>query len=87
MGHYNTYTSQAAKDVRASQGTLVDVFERIEMFFRRVEVYTEVRPTAEMMDIIIQIMVEVLSFLGIATKEIRQSRISKYSVYKCVVVD
>jgi hypothetical protein len=57
------------------------------MFFRRVEVYTDVRPTAEMMDIIIQIMVEVLSFLGIATKEIRQSRISKYSVYKCVVVD
>jgi hypothetical protein len=30
------------------------------------------------MDIIIQIMVEVLSILGIATKQIKQSRISKY---------
>ena len=31
---------QAAKDVRASQNTLVDIFERIESFFRRLEVYT-----------------------------------------------
>jgi hypothetical protein len=55
----------------------VDIFERIEMFFRRLEVYTEVSPTSEMMDIIIQIMVEVLSILGIAMKEIKQSRLSK----------
>jgi len=50
----------------------MDIFERIEMFFRRIEVYTQVSPTAEMMDIIIQIMVEVLSILGIATKETKQ---------------
>ena len=37
-----------------------------------------------MMNIIIQIMVEVLSILGIATKEIRQGRISKYSAYNYV---
>ena len=72
----NTDISQAAKDVRASQDTLVDIFERIEMFFRRLEVYTEVPPTTEMMDIITQIMAEVLSILGIATEEIKQSRIS-----------
>ena len=40
-----------------------------------------------MMDLITQIMVEVLSILGIATKNIKQSRISKYSVYKHVTVD
>ena len=40
-----------------------------------------------MMDIIIQIIVEVLSILGIATKEIKQSRLSKYSPYKCITVD
>ena len=55
----------------------MDVFERIEMFFRRLEMYTEVAPTAQMMDIIIRIMVEVLSILGIATKEIRQGRLSE----------
>jgi hypothetical protein len=56
------------------------------MFFRRVEVYTEVPPTTEMMNIVIHIMVEVLSILGIATKEVKQGRISKYSAYKYVTV-
>ncbi|KAI0290286.1 hypothetical protein BC826DRAFT_970488 [Russula brevipes] len=68
----------AAKDVRASQDTLVDIFERIEGYFRRLEIYTAVLPTAEMMDIIVKIMVEVLCILGIATKEIKQGRIKKY---------
>ena len=77
MGDSNTYGSQTAKDVRGSQDTLLDIFERIEMFFRRLETYTEVPLTAEMTDIIIQIVVEVISILGIATKEIKQSRTSK----------
>ena len=49
------------------------------MFFRRLDVYTAVPPTDEMTDLIIQIMVEVLSILGIATKEIKQGRMSEYS--------
>ena len=77
MRYCNTDVSQAAKDVRASQDTLVDVFERIEMFFQRLEVYTEIPPTTEMMGIITEIMVEIISILGIATKEIGQSRISE----------
>jgi hypothetical protein len=75
--HCNRYVSQAAKDVRASQDTLVDVFERIEMFFQRLEVYTEIPPTMEMIGIITEIMVEIICILGIATKEIGQSRISE----------
>jgi len=87
LDHYNKYISQTVKDVRASKDTLVDVFERIELVFRRLEVYAEVQPTTEMMDMIIQIMVEVLSILGIATKEMKQGRLSKYSLYKYVRVD
>jgi hypothetical protein len=79
--HSNAYISQAAKDVRASQDTLIDVFEHIEMFFRRLDVYTGVAPTNEMTDLIIQIMVEVLSILGIATERIKQGRMSKFSPY------
>ena len=78
---------QTAKDIRASQDALVDILERIEMFFRRLEVYTEVQPTTEMMDIVIQIIVEVLSILGIVTKEIKQGRLSKFSLYKYFAVD
>ncbi|KAH9057379.1 hypothetical protein EDB87DRAFT_1578759 [Lactarius vividus] len=63
---------QAAKDVRASQDALVDLFGRIDNFFRRLEKHIEVRPTAAMMDVIVKIMVEVLSILGIVTKEIRR---------------
>ena len=77
MGHSNAYISQAAKDVRASRETLVDIFERIESLFRRLEVYTEVPPTTEMTDTIVQIMVEVLSILGIAIKEIKQGWLSE----------
>jgi hypothetical protein len=82
VGYYADYISQAAKDARASHDTLIDVFERIEMFFRRLETYTQVPLTTEMTDIIIQIMVEVLSILGTATKEVGQGRLSKYFLVK-----
>ena len=57
------------------------------MFFRRLGTYTQISPTTEMMDIIIQIMVEVLSILGIVTKEIKQGRMSEYFAYKYETVD
>ena len=77
MADSNTYGYQTAKDVRASQDTLLDIFERIEMFFQRLETYTEVPLTTEMMDVLIKMMAEVISILGIATKEIKQSRTSE----------
>ena len=75
---YTGYTHQTAKDVRASQDALIDVFERIEMFFRRLDTYTQVPLTTDMMDTVVQMMVEVLSILGIATKDIKQGRMSEY---------
>ncbi|KAI9433096.1 hypothetical protein BJY52DRAFT_1218810 [Lactarius psammicola] len=69
---------QAIKDVRASQNALVDLFSRLEYFFKRLEKHIEVRPTAEMTDVIVKIMVEVLLILGIATKEVEQGRTKKY---------
>ena len=74
-------------DVHASQDALIDIFERIENFFQRLEIYTAVAPTPEMIDIIVKIMVEVLSILGIATKKIKQSRTSKYFLYSCVSIN
>ncbi|KAH9019711.1 hypothetical protein EDB84DRAFT_611175 [Lactarius hengduanensis] len=73
---------QAIKGVRASQNALVDLFSRLEYFFKRLEAYIKVRPTAAMtdiiLDIIVKIMVEVLSILGIVTKEVRQGRTVRY---------
>ncbi|KAH9056421.1 hypothetical protein EDB87DRAFT_1824211 [Lactarius vividus] len=69
---------QAVKDVHASQNALIDLFGRLEHFFKRLEKYIKVRPTATLLDIIVKIMVEVLSILGIMTKEIGQGKIKKY---------
>ena len=70
--------SQAAKDVDASQDALVDLFCRMEHFFKRLESYTAVRPTDAMTDIIVHIMTEVLNIFAIATKEMRQGQASAF---------
>jgi hypothetical protein len=74
-------TFQAVRDVRASHSTIIDIFERMEFFFLRLETYIEVQPTTEMRDIIIKIMVEVLSILAITTKEINRHRMSGFLLY------
>jgi len=58
------------------------MFERIEAFFQRLDIYTEVAPNEGMVDTITTIMIEVLSVIGIATKEIKQGRISKRFFHK-----
>ena len=74
---YNTRISQVAKDVRGGKDALVGVFELIESYFQRLEIHTEVPPTAEMMDTNIEIIVAILSILGIMTKGITQGRMSE----------
>ncbi len=64
-------------DVRAEQDNLINIFECMENFFQRLELYTRVSPPPEMIDIIVKIMVEVLSILGIATKKMKQGRMSE----------
>ncbi len=82
--HRNAITSQAAIDVRASQGNLFEMFERLEAFFQRLEIYTEAALDQKMMDTVMKIMTEVLNVIGIATKEIKQGRTSKWFLYKLV---
>jgi hypothetical protein len=65
---------QAIKDVSASYDALVDLIESIEHFLGRLEIYTELPPTAAMGEIIVKIMVELLSTIALVTKQIRQSR-------------
>jgi hypothetical protein len=61
-------------------------------FLKRLEIYTKIPATPVMTDIIIKIMVELLSVLSLATKQINQGRFSKYSMpytsfrAQCVVV-
>jgi hypothetical protein len=67
---------QEAKHVRASYDALVDIFECIENFLRRLKIYSEIPPTPSMTEMVIKIMVELLSVLALATKQINQGRFS-----------
>jgi hypothetical protein len=68
---------QAAKDLNAREGILLDLFSQIERFFHRLEIYTEVTPTTAMTEIITEILAEVLAIIGIATKEVKRRRMSE----------
>ncbi|KAH9012794.1 hypothetical protein EDB84DRAFT_923055 [Lactarius hengduanensis] len=68
----------AAKDVWASHDVLVDLFERIQFFLKRLGVHTRISPTKDMMEILVNIMAEVIAILSIATKEMQQSKTKKY---------
>ena len=69
--------SQAFKGVCSDLNALVDLLESIEQFLKRLDIYTKVPPTPAMTEIVAKIMVELLSTLALATKQIRQGRPSE----------
>ena len=53
------------------------MLESIEHFLKRLDIYTKIPPTPAMTEIVVKIMVELLSTLALATKQIKQGRPSK----------
>ena len=68
---------QAASGVTSSYDALLDLFDCLGNFLKRLEIYTTIPPTQIMIDIIVKIIVELLSVLALATKQIKQGRFSK----------
>jgi hypothetical protein len=68
---------QAASGVSSSYDALVDLFECLGNFLKRLRIYTDLPLSPLMTEISVKIMVELLSVLALATKQIRQGRISK----------
>ena len=62
----------------ADYDALVDIFECIESFLGRFRIYTDIPLTPAMTEIITKIMVELLSVLALATKQINQGRFSTF---------
>ena len=77
VDHFNADTLQVAKSVKESHDVLVDLFERIQFFLKRLGVYTQISPTSSMVEILVKIMAEVISVLAIATQEMQQNRGSR----------
>ena len=72
--HIQNY--QTAENVMASYDALVDIFECIENFLRRLSIYNEIRPTPAMTEMVIKIMAELITVLALATKQMKQGRFS-----------
>ena len=71
---------QAANGVSSSYDALVDLFECVGNFLKRLRIYTDVSMSPSMTEIIVKIMAELLSVFALATKQIKQGRFSKWTV-------
>ncbi|KAH9018597.1 hypothetical protein EDB85DRAFT_604546 [Lactarius pseudohatsudake] len=66
-----------ASSVSSSYDALVDLFECLGNFLKRLQIYTDLPLTDPMREISVKIMVELLSVLALATKQVKQGRFSK----------
>ncbi|KAH9958762.1 hypothetical protein BC827DRAFT_550028 [Russula dissimulans] len=71
-------TGVLLSSVGTTQDTLLDVFNQMELFFRRLEAYPEITNAKSMKDINEKILLAVLSILTIVTEEIKQGRAKRY---------
>jgi hypothetical protein len=73
-----------AKSNSASHGALLELFECIESLLRginRLMVQTETTLTPEMTETVTKILAEFLSVLTLATKQVKEGRLSMFSVF------
>jgi hypothetical protein len=80
LANFEIHSCQAAEGVSASYDALLELFESIGSFLKRLEIYTKISLSPLMTDIIVKIMVEMLSILAQAKKQVKQGRFSKRSL-------
>jgi hypothetical protein len=69
--------SQTAKNIVASHDTLVNLFERVQFFLQRLNIYNGIPLTTDMMELIGKVMAQILLILALSTKEMNQNRFSQ----------
>ena len=69
---------QTASGVSSSYDALVDLFECLGNFLKRIRIYSDIPLTPSMTEISVKIMVELLSVIALATKQVKQGRFSKW---------
>ena len=68
---------QVVKDVVASQNKIIRLFERINFFLQRLNIYTKIPLTNDFTELLGKIMAELLSILAISTKEMTDGKTSE----------
>ncbi|KAF8259660.1 hypothetical protein EI94DRAFT_1812235 [Lactarius quietus] len=69
----------AADGVSASYDALLELFERIGSFLKRLEIYANLSLSPPMMELIVKIMLELLSILAQTKNLIKQGRLKKFA--------
>ena len=77
LPHDSWVLLQAAGSVSSSYDALVDLFECLGNFLKRIRIYSDLPLTPSMTEMSAKIMVELLSVLALATKQVKQGRFSK----------
>ena len=75
--HLTSEQSQAADGVSASYDALLELFECLGNFLKRLHIYSEISLDNLMTDIVAKLMVELISILALAKKQINRGRLSK----------
>ena len=71
---------QAAIGITTSYDALLDVFECVSNFLKRLNIYTERIPLSPTMsEIVVKIIAEIIAVLALTTKQIKQGRLSKWA--------
>ena len=56
---------------------LIEVLESIEHFLNRLDIYIRIPPKVSMIEIIVKILMELLSILALATKQMKKGKPSE----------
>jgi hypothetical protein len=75
--HLDIQPPQAVKDISAGYDALVDLFASFENFLSRLSIYSGIPPTPALSNVLVKIIVELLSTLALATKQVEQGRFSE----------
>ncbi|KAH8982686.1 hypothetical protein EDB92DRAFT_1952114 [Lactarius akahatsu] len=67
-----------AKASKAGHNALVDLFERVGSFLKRLKIYSGIPLTAEINEVFGKIIVEILSILALSTKEMERGRTRRF---------
>jgi hypothetical protein len=82
--YFDIESPQAAKDASASRDQIIDIFNCIKCFICQLEIYTSITPTTTMTNMIVDVMVDVLTILVVATKETKCGQFSE-SIMPCIL--
>ena len=64
--------------MRASYDALVDLFASFENFLSRLSIYDGIPPTPALTNVLVKIIIELVSTLALATKQVKQGRLSEF---------